>query len=260
MTTTAQPVLDMTLRPTGQDQALAAVPQSEPMNLATILNGLALNPDVPVDKLEKIIELHERVQANAAKAEFDEAFAAMQKQIPVIIEHGKTDKGRYATLEDIVETIRPILSQHGFSLSHRTEWPDKGTVKVIGVLAHKRGHERQSEFLSAADSSGSKNAIQGLGSAISYGRRYTVNDLLNIVTRNQDDDAKRAAMAPEPEGYGDWLAALSMKANEGLSALQAMWKVANTDPDLKAFAAHLTRTEPETWNELKKRAAKVVSK
>lgn len=257
------PVLDMELRK--KDAEALTVPQPQAMDLATVLQGLALNPDVPVDKLEKIIALHERVQATAAKAAFDAAFAVMQAELPVIVEYKKGDGGKwsYAPLEDIVQAVRPTLAKHGFALSHATEWPDKGTVKVIGILSHKQGHERRSEFLSAADNSGSKNAVQALGSATSYGRRYTTNDLLNIVTRGEDDDAKRTARlgGPQaPSGYSEWLDTLALKANEGLPALQKMWTVANEDADLKAFAAHLTKTEPETWNELKKRAARAVAK
>lgn len=244
------------------NSAPVAVPQPQPMDLATVLQGLALNPDVPVDKLEKIIALHERVQATAAKAAFDEAFAAMQADLPVIVEYKKGDGGKwsYAPLEDIVQAVRPTLSKHGFALSHATEWPDKGTVKVIGILSHKQGHERRSEFLSAADNSGSKNAVQALGSATSYGRRYTTNDLLNIVTRGEDDDAKRTARlnGPQaPDGYAEWLGTLQTKAKEGWPALSKMWNTANTDPELKPYVTYLMKADVTIWNTLKKEAQAV---
>jgi hypothetical protein len=243
-----------------QPEALTVQPSAAdmgPQSLALTIERLAANPSVDVSKLEKIIELQERILKTQAKAEFDNAFSEMQRELPVIIEHKKTDKSSYAPLEDIVQEVRPILARHGFSLSHRTEWPDKGTVKVVGILSHRQGHERESEFLSAADASGSKNPIQGLASAISYGRRYTTTDLLNIVTRGEDDDAKRAGRAPAPDGYDNWLTTLAQKADEGLPALQGMWEVANKDAALKLYAQHLTRTEPATWNSLKAKAAKI---
>lgn len=248
----AQPVLDMQLVPKDEAITAPAVP-----NVAALIEKLALLPDVDVAKLSALIDMQERLLALQAKSAFDAAFAKMQGELPVIIEHARTNNGTYAPLEDIVERVRPILARNGFSISHRTEWPEPTRVKIIGILAHRDGHEKTSEFLTAADASGNKNVIQGLGSAVSYGRRYTVKDLLNIVTRGEDDDAKRAASAPEPEGYDVWLDVLSNKADEGLPALQAMWKIANTDPAQKAFAAHLTKTEPQTWNALKTKAAKV---
>jgi hypothetical protein len=164
----------------------------ESTGLALVIERLAINPTVDVSKLEQIILLQERVEAINARKAFNVAFANMQADIPTIGEDGHTDKTSYATLENIIDVVRPILRTHGFALNFRTEWPDKQTVKVVGILTHREGHAQESEFLSEADQSGSKNAIQALGSAVSYGRRYTVRDLLNIVTRGQDDDGQRA--------------------------------------------------------------------
>lgn len=170
----------------------------------SMIERLAANPDVDVNKLQRLIDMQKDVMAVNAKAAFNAAFARMQAEIPTVVERGKTDRTPYATLEDIIEAVRPVLHRHGFSLSHRTEWPDKGTVKVIGILTHEQGFSRESEFLSAADASGSKNAIQALGSSVSYGRRYTVKDLLNIATRAEDDDGKKGGKpVPIPRSDAD---------------------------------------------------------
>lgn len=240
---------------TKADEPVALAPADPPPSgdLAVVIERLAANPGVDVAKLEKIIDLQERILRHQAKVAFDEAFTRLAGDLPVIAERAKTNNGRYAPLEDIIEAVRPILTQHGFALSHRTEWLDKGTVKVIGILTHQMGHEKTSEFLSGADSSGNKNAIQGLGSAVTYGRRYTTNDLLCIVTRHEDDDGRKAGRVP-PEGYAEWLLTLADKSTEGLPALQAMWKTANEDKSLKPFAEYLTKTEPDVWQQLKDRA------
>lgn len=244
-----------------QEQAMA----SAVVPSVSMFERLASDPNVDVAKLEKLIEMQERVLAHQAEAAFDEAFAVMQAELKVVVARAKGDNGKwhYAPREDITEMARPILSKHGFSMSHETEWPDKGTVLIIGVLAHRQGHKRRSRFQSAADTSGSKNAVQALGSTIEYGRRYTTCDLLNIVTRGADDDARRATenkKAEAPDGYDEWLSTLALKANDGLPALQEMWATANRDSDLRKYAEYLTKTEPDVWNELKKRAAKVVAK
>jgi hypothetical protein len=231
---------------------MALVPANESTALASVVEALANNPNVDVDKLRQIIDLQRQMRADLARESFNQSFAAMQREMPVVIERARTNNGTYATLEDIVETVRPILSKHGFSLSHRTDWPEKGIVKITGILAHAAGHERTSEFLSGADSSGNKNAIQGLGSAMSYGRRYTTNDLCNIVTRNEDDDAKRAGRVGAPDGYDDWLADVALTADEGLPALQKAWNDSRKD-----YKAHLTKVDAKAWEALKAKAAKV---
>ena len=59
-----------------------------------------------------------------------------------------------------------------------------------GDLTHARGHSEKVWLQASRDDSGNKNAIQALGSTISYGRRYTTCDLLNITSRLPQDRAK----------------------------------------------------------------------
>lgn len=219
--------------------------------LVQVIERIALHPDADVTKLEKIIELQERILAFNARAAFNTAYAAMQGEIPTIIERGQTNNGKYARLEDIVEKVRPILQKHGFTLSHRTEWPDAKSVRVVGILTHQQGHERTSEFLSAADTSGSKNAIQGLGSAVSYGRRYTTKDLLNIVTRGEDDDGQHTERPAEPNGYEDWMLGLSSAANKGLAFLTGQWNKSKRE-----FREYCAKNDRASWEAMKQRAAK----
>lgn len=207
--------------------------------------ALASNPAMDVDKLQRLIDMAKDIKQSDAVAAFNRAFAALQADIPTVIEKGKGDKGmRYATLEDIVETVRPVLQRHGFSLSHQTEWPDKATVKVIGILTHCDGHERRSEFLASSDTSGSKNAIQALGSSNSYGRRYTTKDLLNIVTKHEDDDGKKAGKTAAPDGFDDWIKHLEDTAPSGLKALAAAWECSDV-----AYRKHIRVVD---WEALKK--------
>lgn len=232
---------------------LRTVDESQSGGLVMVIERLAARPDVDVLKLEKIIELQERILRYQAETAFNVAFSALQQDIPTIIERASTDKTTYAPLEDIIEPLRPILPRHGFSLSHRTEWPSDKTVKVIGILTHREGHSRMSEFVSLADQSGSKNAIQALASAVSYGKRYTTKDLLCIVTRGEDDDAEsseRAKLPEAPVGYDAWIATLEGVAGDGMKAWAEAW---NKSPEV--FRSYLGRTAPKMLAKLKTKAA-----
>ena len=244
--------------PVAKDEPLVALPgPPTDTGLVQVIERLAANPDVDVTKLERIIELQERILRHEAEAAFNVAFAAMQPQIPTIVERAATDKTTYAPLEDIIEPIRPILSQHGFTLGFQTEWPADKQVKVIGILTHRGGHSRKSEFLSGADQTGSKNAIQALGSTVSYGKRYTTKDLLCIVTRKEDDDGGRANKGEQPdalEGYDAWLANLEGVADGGMRAFSDAW---NKSPE--AFRKYLARTAPDLMRSIKAKAAKKAS-
>ena len=226
-------------------------------NDATLMfERLARDPSVDVEKLERLIAMQERIMAHQSKAAFDSAFANMQGEIPAIVERARTNNGTYAPLEDIVAGVRPVLQRHGFSLSHETQWPDTKTVRVIGILTHRDGHEKRTEFLSGADASGNKNAIQGLGSAIAYGRRYTTKDLLCIVTKDEDDDgdkAGRAKDAPDaPPGYDAWFATLEGVASEGMAAFSSAWNKSRED-----YRKHIAATAPKLLAAIKTKAANV---
>lgn len=224
-------------------------------SVALMFERLARDSAVDVEKLERLIAMQERIMAHNSRSAFNTAFAAMQGEIPAITERGKTDKGTYARLEDIIGRVRPVLQKHGFTLSHRTEWPDPKTVRVVGILRHREGHEVTSEFLSAADTSGSKNAIQALGSAVSYGRRYTTKDLLNIVTTDEDDDGARSEkfkqQAPDPDGYEDWKADMEAVAVEGLPRLMAAWNESN-----KPYRQRVSKVDVAWWENLRAKAPK----
>lgn len=238
------------------EREIVTAPEDAP-SAALMFERLARDPHVDVDKLERLIAMQERIMRHNAEAAFNLSFAAMLPSMPTIVERSKTDKTTYAALEDIIEPLRPILSQHGFSLSFRTEWPSEKLVKVVGILTHREGHARTSEFLSAPDKTGSKNDIQALASAVSYGKRYTTNDLLCIVTRGADDDGHRANVTkktetPAPAGYDDWLANLEAVADEGTARFGKMW---NDSPDVNR--KYLIATAPKLLASIRAKAAKV---
>jgi hypothetical protein len=231
-----------------EPQALAVQPSGADM--LTMIAGLA--KDLDVEKLERLIGMQERILKHNAEQAFNQAFVRMQPEIPTIRERARTDKTSYAPLEDIVAVVRPILGRHGFTLSHRTEWPEKGGVKVIGILTHEQGHARQSEFVGQSDQSGSKNAIQALGSTVSYGKRYTTKDLLLIVTSEEDDDgqdSEKPKAGDAPAGYEDWQINMEAVADEGWPKLSQAFSKSSEE-----YRNRATRTDGRWWNKVKAKA------
>lgn len=157
-----------------------------------MIDRLLARPDVPVEKLEQLFALHQKVEADRARREFLAAFSDLQAALPAVERKGKghNDK-RYARFEDLIEKVRGPLAQHGFSLSFRISHEDT-KVRVIGVLGHRAGHEERTDMPLPADSSGSKNPVQAWGSSVSYGKRYVAMTLLGIATEDEDDDGKAA--------------------------------------------------------------------
>lgn len=174
---------------TVQQGQVAAQPESNA--LLAVISRVATDPNCDLDKMERLLNMQERVMAKQAEQAFNAAMAAMQAEIPSIAERGTGHNIKYATLEDIVDTVRPIMHRYGFALSFRVTQAAP-QITVTGVLMHKDGHREETSMTLAADTSGSKNAVQAIGSSVSYGKRYVLCAMLNIATRGEDDNGYAA--------------------------------------------------------------------
>jgi hypothetical protein len=179
--------------------------QAHANGIMDVIARAARDPNVDIDKMERLLQMQERIQARDAKIAFTEALATMQPLLPIIDRRGRiVIKGKdskpdqstaFARWEDISIAITPILSAHGFSLSFRPGVTAEGRVTMTAVLRHRAGFEDEATVILPHDSSGSKNAVQAVGSSNSYGKRYAATAILNIVTIGEDDDGQKAGDA-----------------------------------------------------------------
>lgn len=182
-------------------QESAVVVQAESATILQVIQRAAADPQCDIEKMERLMAMHERMQDRQAEQQYTDALAAMQQELPSISERGgiKDRHGNvqstYALWEDINEALKPILAKHGFALTFRTPRNEKG-VEVEGVLSHRCGHSERTSILLPADVSGNKNAVQAVASSVSYGKRYTAGALLNFTTHGEDDDAFSAVQQP----------------------------------------------------------------
>ena len=185
---------EITPQAEASDQAVA---QHTAASMIQVIERAAMNPEVDIDKMERLLAMQERIVGRQAEADFNRGMAAMQSEIPSITERGQIEvkgvvRSHYAKLEDIVDVVRPILQKHGFAISFRVDHVEHG-IKVTGVVMHHGGHREETSMTLPFDSSGTKNNVQAMGSSVSYGKRYILCALLNITTRGQDDDGNSAA-------------------------------------------------------------------
>ncbi len=214
---------------------------TESAAIIQVIERAALNPNVDIDKMERLLQMQERIMERNSKAAYDAAFSAMQPELPEIAERGgiKDRSGRiqskYALWEDINEAIKPVLSKHGFGISFRTGQSD-GKIVVTGVLSHRDGHREETTMELPTDTSGSKNAVQAVGSSTSYGKRYTAQALLNLTSRGEDDDGKAAGAAPVDtitEAQSSVIRELVEKANLATESFCKRWDI-EAIPDVPA--------------------------
>ena len=137
--------------------------------------------------------LEERWRSNEARMAFDEAVSAAKREIPVIIKNATGhNRMKYANFAAIAKTVDPIISNHGLSYRFRTAQSEKG-ISVTCILSHKAGHFEETTLSGPADSSGSKNAIQAIGSTLTYLQRYSLVQMLGLAAA-EDDDGNSAGL------------------------------------------------------------------
>lgn len=172
---------------------VVAVPQaSSPM----MIIQTAIDKGASVETLEKLMALQERFEANEAKKEFALAMAAAKAEIKPIVKDKTVDftsaKGRtnyqYEDLSSIADAVDPILAAHGLSYRFRSAQSDGG-VSVTCILSHKRGHSEETTLSALRDDSGNKNAIQAVGSTVTYLQRYTLKLSLGLAATKDSDGA-----------------------------------------------------------------------
>lgn len=94
-------------------------------------------------------------------------------------------KSKYADLAEVINTVRPVFAEHGLSVMQCPSF-DAGVVSVETVVMHSSG-EWMASTVSAPVS---KQDAQGVGSAITYCRRYSLAAVAGIA--QEDDDANSA--------------------------------------------------------------------
>jgi hypothetical protein len=155
---------------------------------------LALEREGGIEVVERIVALREREQERRAEMAMAHALAAFQAERPPIKRTGKGHHGPFAPLEEIVRTVAPFLAEHGLSFTHDGS-ATNGEVTTTCTLRHVEGATRTATFTGPIDKSGGKNPIQMVSSARSYGRRYTLIDVLGLTTE-LDDDGQSAGSPP----------------------------------------------------------------
>src|SRR5487761_1501243 len=179
------------------------IPQQESADSRALMNlieRLASSPDIDIARIEKMLELKERWDANEARKAYTAAMAAFKANPPTILKdkHVKfqTSKGvteyDHATLGGACDAIIKGLSEHG--ISHRWDVAQgDGRIKVTCILTHALGHSESAGMHGPIDDSGGKNAIQAIASSVSYLERYTLFAAAGLASQDMDDDGRGGA-------------------------------------------------------------------
>ena len=191
---TAEQENNMNQVATREEQNHAPAEQAGSNNLVSLIQQIVMRPDIDVDKVERFLEMQQRIEAKQAEKAYNEDLASMQPELPAIRKRGKSNNGSYAKWEDMQEQIAPVLARYGFSLTHKTRVEDKHVI-VKCIIRHRDGHMDETELPLPFDESGAKSNVQRIGSSVSYGKRYTAAAMLGIRVEGEDDDGAGAKVS-----------------------------------------------------------------
>lgn len=126
-------------------------------------------------------------------ANIDEAFLAAQREFPEIPKDRENPhfKSRYSTLDAIKTATRGPLNKHGILQTERTEQVN-GRLVVTAILRHAASGTEMTNSASIDEAA----TVQGLGSQITYLRRYSVGPLMGI-SSDEDDDGNLGSQQPQ---------------------------------------------------------------
>ena len=178
-------------------KAVAPVPQaSEGAAILSMIERAARDPSVDIEKFERLMAMRERVETRAAQIAFSAAVSEAKAEIRPISKNatGHNDK-KYANFSAYATEVDPILSKHGLSYRFRSTQTDK--ISVTCILSHRDGHSEETTLSGPADTTGNKNAIQAIGSTLTYLQRYSL--VLSLGLASAEDDDGKAAGASKVE-------------------------------------------------------------
>lgn len=123
-----------------------------------------------------------------------DALAAAQAELhdPVKGNVNPHFKSRYADLATVLQTVRPVLAKHGIALVQTTDVVDGVTLLVTRLMW------RDEEIIGRYPVVPTKADPQGLGSAMTYARRYTIQAILGVAA-DDDDDGNAASVPVQPK-------------------------------------------------------------
>jgi len=232
-------------------------------NLLGLIVQAARDPSIDADKMKTLAELATGMQDREAERRFRMAKHAAVQEMPSITKRGsiinhKTGalQSRYSKFEDIMAVVKPILDRHKliatFNVDHQGQ-----QITVQPILSYADGElafeERGGHMVLAIDTTGSKNATQGAGSAASYGKRHALKAMLNIVEAGEDDDGGGANELP-PEAL-DLIDRARTAARGGTEAYRKFFAEEITKDD-RTFLAEVTGPNGKPYHDTNKESAK----
>ena len=168
---------------------------NERSDFLAIIERLSADQDVDVDKIQRIIEMQERVLDRNAKQSFNTAMVRAQAKMPIVPRDrdNTQTKSKYSAYETLLKFTKPIYTEEGFAISmYEGETAVENNIRVCGDVMHQDGWTKTYWTDIPLDDKGfkgtpNKTQTHAKGSSLSYGKSYLLRLIFNIPTGDDDD-------------------------------------------------------------------------
>jgi hypothetical protein len=189
--------------------AVARPAAGSPAELLTMIERAARDPQVDLEKMQRLLDMHEVMVNREGEREMNAALvAASQDMQPIVADATNPQtRSKYATFAALDRQAKPIYTQHGLALSFNTEptsTPD--TIRVICYLHHTSGSTRRYQTpdlpveTTGLAGKSMMTRMHATGSAMTYGKRYLLLLIFNLAVDDDDDGnaagGRRHVVAP----------------------------------------------------------------
>lgn len=183
----------------------AIVPANDSGRVLEIISRVAADPSADIDKLERLMALHERLEKAKAEQAFNASMTDAQSEMGRISTDATNPqtRSRYATYGQLDKHLRPIYTRHGFALSFDEADSPKGIewIRVLCYVSHSGGFSKTYHRDVPIVTKGLKGndmmtPTHANAAAQSYGMRYLLKAIFNVAIGEDDNDGNGAA--PEP--------------------------------------------------------------
>lgn len=188
----------------------------------SLIEKLAQNPDVDVDKMRQIMDMQEHILDRNAEQAFNAAMVRAQSEMPIVPKDKKNvqTNSNYSAYETILKVCKPIYTKYGFSvLFYEGDAKRETEIRIMADVMHEQGHTKTLYVDVPLDNVGIKGTVNktgthAKGSSVSYGRSYLMKMIFNIPTGN-DDDGNAAGAKTITEAQVNILSAMITDNNLG---------------------------------------------
>lgn len=157
---------------------------------------MAIEKNMDHERIGQFLDLHDRMQKTRAQVAYATAMNKCQSEMPIVVKEKKNELtgSYYARLEEVANTIKPVYLKHGFSLEFgESDASLKEHRRITCQVTHIGGLTKLFYLESPIDNKGpkgndNKTAIQGLGSLVTYIRRYLTCMIFNVTVADEDND------------------------------------------------------------------------